>query len=125
MLHETAARASEILAPNIEDLDLSHKRATIVGKGGQRQRVYWSSGTTRLLPRYVAGRKRGPLFLTHRQSQVVVSGRDLCLVTGRARLTYHQAARVFKRATAGALLPHASGRGLGQCRPTASQRPPR
>ena len=99
-LYETAARANEILALNIEDLDLARKRATIVGKGGHRQRVYWSSGTARLLPRYVAGRKRGPLFLTHRQSQVIVSGRDLCLDTGRARLTYHQAARVFKRATA-------------------------
>ncbi len=34
MLYETAARAGEILALNIEDVDLPRKRAVITGKGG-------------------------------------------------------------------------------------------
>ncbi|MFI6742269.1 tyrosine-type recombinase/integrase [Nonomuraea sp. NPDC050451] len=34
MLHETAARASEILALNVEDLDLDHRRAPVRSKGG-------------------------------------------------------------------------------------------
>ena len=52
MLYETAARANEILALNIEDLDVGARRAVIRGKGGHRQEVVWASGTARLLPRY-------------------------------------------------------------------------
>ena len=37
MLYETAARSNEILALNIEDLDLARKRAAVVGKGGHRE----------------------------------------------------------------------------------------
>ena len=58
-LYETAARANEILALNIEDLDLGARRAVVRGKGGHRQEVVWASGTVRLLPRYLGGRQRG------------------------------------------------------------------
>ena len=34
MLYETVARAGEILALDIEDMDLSRKRAVLIGKGG-------------------------------------------------------------------------------------------
>ena len=34
MLYETAARASEILALNVEDLDLEQRQASIRSKGG-------------------------------------------------------------------------------------------
>ena len=68
MLYETAARAGEILALNVEDLDLSRKRAVIIGKGGHKEYVFWASGTARLLSRYLAGRRRGPVFLTHRRN---------------------------------------------------------
>jgi len=34
MLYETAARASEILALNVEDLDLEQRRAPVRSKGG-------------------------------------------------------------------------------------------
>ena len=66
MLYETAARANEILALNVEDLDLGARRAVVRGKGGHRQEVVWASGTARLLPRYLGGRKQGPVFVTHR-----------------------------------------------------------
>ena len=49
MLYETAARASELLSLNIEDLDLANKEAVIIGKGGDAQRISWSSLTARLL----------------------------------------------------------------------------
>ena len=49
MLYETAARAGEILALNVEDLDLTRKRAVIIGKGGHREYVFWASGPARLL----------------------------------------------------------------------------
>ena len=71
MLYETAARAGEILALNVEDLDLPRKRAVIIGKGGHKEYVFWASGAARLLSRYLAGRRRGPVFLTHRQPNVM------------------------------------------------------
>ena len=49
MLYETAARAGEILALNIEDMDLARKRAVIIGKGGHKEYVFWASGAARLL----------------------------------------------------------------------------
>ena len=68
MLYETAARAGEVLALNVEDLDLPRKRAVIIGKGGHKEYVFWASGTARLLSRYLAGRRRGPVFLTQRRN---------------------------------------------------------
>ena len=43
MLYETAARASEILALNVEDLDLEQRRAPIRSKGGDTESVYWDT----------------------------------------------------------------------------------
>ncbi len=61
MLYETAARANEILALNIEDLDLAVRRARIISKGGAAEYVYWAGGTAHLLARLIRGRERGPL----------------------------------------------------------------
>jgi integrase len=50
MLYETAARAAEILALNVEDFDLEHRRAPVRSKGGAVEWVYWdyrSSGPCR------------------------------------------------------------------------------
>ena len=43
MLYETAARASEVLALNIEDLDLDARRAPIRSKGGDTEWICWGS----------------------------------------------------------------------------------
>ena len=51
MLYETAARASEILALDVEDLDLEQRRAPIRSKGGDTEFVYWDTGTAHLVPR--------------------------------------------------------------------------
>jgi integrase len=67
MLYETAARASEILALNVEDLDLEQRRAPVRSKGGDTEFVYWDTGTAHLLPRLLRltdgtrrrGRSRG------------------------------------------------------------------
>ncbi|WP_246647171.1 site-specific integrase [Nonomuraea ceibae] len=50
MLYETAGRAAEILALNLEDLDLEHRRAPVRSKGGATEWAYWDSGTAHLLP---------------------------------------------------------------------------
>ena len=62
MLYETAARASEVLALNIEDLDLDARRAPIRSKGGDTEWICWGSGTAHLLPRLTRGRQAGPVF---------------------------------------------------------------
>ena len=64
MLYETAARASEVLALDVGDLDRPQRRARVVSKGGNTDMVYWATPTARLLARYLAGRGGGPLFLT-------------------------------------------------------------
>src|SRR5258708_13647342 len=72
MLYETAARASEILALNVEDLDLEQRRAAVRSKGGDTEFVYWDTGTAHLLPRLLrlpdgTSRTSGPLFLASRR----------------------------------------------------------
>ena len=101
MLYETAARGGEILALNVEDLDLARKRAVIIGKGGHREHVFWASGAARLLSRYLAGRRRGPVFLTHRRPNVIPARGDECPHTSRGRLSYERASTIFKQATGG------------------------
>jgi integrase len=66
MLYETAARAHEILALDVADLDLANRKAKVRRKGGAADIVVWRTGTARLLPRLLKGRKAGPLFLTGR-----------------------------------------------------------
>jgi len=101
MLYETAARANEILSLNVEDLDLANKEAVVQGKGDLPRYVAWASPTARLLPRIVEGRKKGPLFLTHRrpQSHKLPAEPDVCPETGRARLSYNSALGIFKNAS--------------------------
>lgn len=106
LLYETAARAAEVLALNVEDLDLANKRAQAVRKGGDRDVLCFQSGAARLLPRLLAGRRYGPIFLA---SQPPDPGRmpanlDLCPITGRARLSYRRAAELFKAYSGGATL---------------------
>jgi site-specific recombinase XerD len=45
MLYETAARVGEILALNVEDLDLEQRRAPVRSKGGDIEFVYWDTAT--------------------------------------------------------------------------------
>ena len=101
LAYESAARAGELLALNIEDLDLANRRSRVVRKGGAADIIVWQSGTARLLPRLIKGRKAGPLFLTDRKARVQLAASDLDKATGRARLSYRQAAALFTDATAG------------------------
>ena len=104
MLYETAARSAEILALDVEDLDLPNRRAPVRRKGGAIEWVVWQTGTARLLPRLLAGRKSGPLFLTDRRARVQLPPSDIDPASGRARLSYSHAEALFKQATGGATL---------------------
>jgi integrase/recombinase XerD len=44
LLYETAARANELLALNVEDLDLANRRARLHSKGGAVEWVFWQTG---------------------------------------------------------------------------------
>ncbi|MGX2993359.1 DUF6596 domain-containing protein [Streptomyces sp. JNUCC 64] len=96
LLHESGATVTSVLALNVEDLDLADRRAR--GKGGW---VTWRSGTAGLLPELLAGRVRGPLFLTDRRPGPgrAPAAADLDRETGRARLSYERAEYLFKQAT--------------------------
>jgi integrase/recombinase XerD len=100
LLYDTAARATEILNLDITDLQRPDNRARIVGKGGTIGWVHWQTGTALLLlPRLIAARTRGPLFLADRLPTRAVPVVDRCPDTGRARLSYRRAAELFNQHT--------------------------
>ena len=101
MLYETAARANEALALDVERLNLRRREAQIRGKGGDTHRIAWASDTARSLGRYLSGRQAGPVFLTHRRPSLPMPAQDVCPVTGRARLSYEYAAKLFKHKSGG------------------------
>ncbi|MEU5883702.1 DUF6596 domain-containing protein [Spirillospora sp. NPDC047279] len=96
LLYESAAPVTAVLALNVEDLDLDDRRARAAGRW-----VAWRAETARLLPRLIAGRARGPLFLSDRRPGPARTpgAADLCPETGRRRLSYERAEYLFKQAT--------------------------
>jgi site-specific recombinase XerD len=120
MLYETASRASAVLALNIEEMDFENRRAPVVVKGGDTEWLTWGRGTAMLLPRYLRGRDRGPLFLSDRKPgparRAAAPARDLCPETGRLRLGYDRARILAKRYTGLDLhqLRHSAATHLGE-----------
>jgi integrase/recombinase XerC/integrase/recombinase XerD len=101
LLYESAARSAEVLRLDVTDLDLPNRRARVVRKASVVDIITWQTGTARLLPRLLKGRKSGPVFLTDRRARVQLPPGDLDPASGRARLSYRQAAGIFEQATAG------------------------
>jgi integrase len=69
---------------NVTDLDTANRRAVVTRKGGARDVIVWQTRTARLLPRLLAGRRRGPLFVTDRAAQPSVALVDVDPTTGKA-----------------------------------------
>jgi hypothetical protein len=61
MVHETGARAEELLGLDVDDLDPAYREALVRGKGGDVEPIWWATGTDRLLTAGVARRTTGPL----------------------------------------------------------------
>jgi integrase len=103
LLYETAARAIEALSINVEDLELDNKRVRVRSKGGDTDWLHFQTGSARLLPRLIAGRSRGPLFLTDRTPVPAraPAAVDRCPDSGRARLSYRRAEALFREASGG------------------------
>jgi integrase/recombinase XerC/integrase/recombinase XerD len=99
LLYETAARANEVLALDVPDLDLRNRCAKVRRKGSAVDVIVWRTGTARLLPRLLKGRRSGPMFLTDRRARVQLPPCDLEPESGRARLSYRRAAELFEQAT--------------------------
>ncbi|MFD3508542.1 tyrosine-type recombinase/integrase [Nocardia sp. NPDC058666] len=99
LLYESSARAEEVLMLDLPELDTSNRCAVVTRKGGAREVIAWQTGTARLLPRMLAGRKTGPLFLTDRKARPSVATNDIDLSTGRGRLSYRRAAELFEAHT--------------------------
>jgi integrase len=122
MLYKTAARASEILGLDVEQLDIDNRRAPIRSKGGETEWVYWGTGTAHLLPRLLrlrdgSSRSSGPLFLASRAPVPArrPGSRNICPHTGRARLGYDRARILLKQLTGWQLhqLRHSAATHLG------------
>jgi integrase len=93
-----------VLRFDVEDLDLANRRTKARRKGGAIDVIVWQTGTARLLPRLLKGRKTGPVFLTDRRARVELPPGDVEQASGRARLSYRQAEDLFKAASGGATL---------------------
>ncbi|MDG9701648.1 site-specific integrase [Streptomyces sp. DH37] len=100
LLYETAARAEEVLRLDVPDLDMPARTARTRRKAGARDVIAWQTGTARLLPRLLAGRRSGPLFLTDRRARPSVALADVDPDSGKARLSYRRAAELFEEHTA-------------------------
>lgn len=98
LVYESAARAEEILCLDVDDLRLPDKRATVTSKGGSKDWIHWQTGAAQLLPRLLAGRSDGPVFLASRLPTRVYAKEDLG-PAGHARLSYRRAAELFEQHT--------------------------
>ncbi|WP_017975733.1 tyrosine-type recombinase/integrase [Actinopolyspora halophila] len=99
LLYETAARAEEVLALDVDELDLRNRRAKVRRKGGAADVIVWRTASARLLPRLLDGRRTGPVFVTERRARVELPPVDVDPASGRARLSYRHAAETFEQAT--------------------------
>lgn len=100
LLYESAARTEEILPLDVGELDTTNRCAEVTRKGGAKDVIVWQTGTARLLPRLLGGRRDGPLFLTDRRAKPSVALADIHQPSGRARLSYRRAAELFEHHTA-------------------------
>ena len=99
LLYETSARAEEVLMLDVPDLDTVNRCATVTRKGGAKDVIAWQTGAARLLPRMLAGRRTGPVFLTDRKARPSTAKTDVDPTTGCARLSYRRAAELFESHT--------------------------
>lgn len=126
LLYESASRASAVLALNVEDPGLPSKQARVTAKGGNTMWITWGTDTAHLLPRLIAGRERGPLFLSgYRPGPrrlATADPRDICPETGRARLGCDRARILLARYADGLRLHqlrHSSATHLGEANVSA------
>ncbi|CAM5256175.1 Integrase OS=Streptomyces griseomycini OX=66895 GN=FHS37_006904 PE=4 SV=1 [Streptomyces griseomycini] len=88
-----------MLCPHVEDLYPQDNRGRITARGGAAEWIHRPSGTAQFLPRPIARRTRGPLFLTDRKAPAGTPTLDVCPETGRARLSCRRAEEILEENT--------------------------
>lgn len=76
LLHRTGARISELLALNLADVDLAHRRFQVVGKGNKQRWCFYSQDAADVLTtylRYKRHRQDAALFTAQQQFTEQVS----------------------------------------------------
>ncbi|HWG27839.1 hypothetical protein [Actinospica sp.] len=100
LVYESGAPAEHLLALNVSDLDLAHRKVrSKVSSPRQADRITWGEQSARLLPLLTIGRTSGPVFLTERRAAAHVPQSDRCPYTGRARLSMRRATELFRVST--------------------------
>ncbi|MCL8017266.1 site-specific recombinase [Streptomyces sp. AS02] len=112
MVYESGARTDVILGLDIQNLYPSDRCGRLPAGSCDARWIHWGTGTAGLLPRLMAGRSRGPLFLTARPARATDPAERVCPVTGRARLSYRRAAEIFEEATRLLANPMADGKDI-------------
>lgn len=135
LLADTGAPAEEILALNADEVDLaghgtrpglragrglSGAGLGVGGSGLGGAALRWTPATSDRLSWLLAGRSRGPVFLTERRAPAGTPDADVCPLTGRARMSYRRAAEIFTTVTR-SLDPAGRGWTLHQLRPAPQQ----
>ena len=117
MLYETAARASEVLGLNIEDLDLDACRAPIRSKGGDTEWICWAPAPRTCCPALSAAARPGRCSCpSAAPAPPAPRGQGSVPATGRARLGCDRARILFTRHTGWELhqLRHSAATHLGE-----------
>jgi integrase/recombinase XerD len=114
LLADTGAPAEDVLALNADQLDLAGHQM----KPRSVRRLRWTPATSDRLSWLLAGRDKGPVFLTKRKASAGTPEADVCPLTGRARMSYRRAAEIFTIASR-SLDPAGHGWTLHQLRPAA------
>jgi site-specific recombinase XerD len=95
LLYETAGRANELLALDVEDLDLANRRARVRSKGGALEWVFWQTGSAvvrRPADRQGHSGRRAPLASPAGSERGAVNAGPLPLV-GAAHLSVRHGRR--------------------------------
>jgi integrase/recombinase XerD len=116
LLADTGAPAQDVLALDADHLDLASHRTRPAACAELR----WTPATSERLGWLLAGRSRGPVFLTERKAPAGIPPAGVCPLTGRARMSYRRAAEIFTTATR-PLDPAGRGWTLHQLRPAVSR----
>jgi hypothetical protein len=91
MLHETAAQVGKCSRPRSSTWTSPTAARGSVARAIDN--IIWQTGTARLLPRLIKGRKSGPVFLTDPRTRVPLVVVDTDRPTGRAWLNCRRAVR--------------------------------
>lgn len=95
LLRDTGWPAARLLAMDTSGVDLAGRQVRARPAGGLPAGPRLRPETADLVGWLLAGRPGGPLFLTGRKAPAGTPPRDVCPVTGRARMSYRRAAEIF------------------------------